>query len=102
MGSSDRSGDARTPARTRSRRGHDPPHGGVPAGVTWLMVACCAGPALIAAGTVAVIGIVLGNVWAIAASGLLVGFAAINVVRRAGFARALTRMWPPGPSDRGR
>lgn len=51
-----------------------------------LIVACCAGPALFAAGTLVAIGVVTRSPWALAAAGLL-----------AYFAYALTaRRWPRG------
>ncbi|MEU0118654.1 hypothetical protein ABZ137_34490 [Streptomyces bobili] len=50
-------------------------------GAALLMIACCAGPALMAAGAVAGIGGFLGNPWVIAAAVLVLAAAVTAAVR---------------------
>lgn len=64
----------------RSGKSNKPPFAA--AGMMALMVVCCAGPALLAAGTLAAIGGALRNPWAIAAAGLLAYFAFALTARR--------------------
>ncbi len=100
MPAANRSPAERVPAVTASRRGSGLSGLGVPVTVGLVMLACCAGPALLAAGALVAIGGILGSPWAFAAAGLLVLFAAVNVARRACFVRALTRPKRPGPPGR--
>nr|WP_179367770.1 hypothetical protein [Streptomyces albidoflavus] len=51
-------------------------------GAALLMIACCAGPALIAAGALGTIGGFLGNPWVIAAAVLILAAAVTAAVRR--------------------
>lgn len=51
-------------------------------GAALLMIACCAGPALLAAGALGAIGGFLGNPWVIAAAVLVLAAAVTTVVRR--------------------
>ncbi|OEV03124.1 hypothetical protein [Streptomyces oceani] len=51
-------------------------------GAAVLMIVCCAGPALIAAGALAGIGAFLGNPWVIAAAVVLLVATVTAVVRR--------------------
>lgn len=50
-------------------------------GATLLVIICCAGPTLLAAGAFAGVGGVLGNPWVIAAGALLLMAAVITVIR---------------------
>jgi mercuric ion transport protein len=51
-------------------------------GAALLVIVCCAGPALIAAGVLGAIGGVLGNPWMIAAAIVVLVAAVTTVVRR--------------------
>ncbi|PND53847.1 hypothetical protein [Rhodococcus sp. ENV425] len=50
-------------------------------GAALLMIACCAGPALIAAGALGAVGGILGNPWVIAAAVLALAAAVTAVIR---------------------
>jgi hypothetical protein len=68
------------------RRDQEPSHAGMAAvgigGAAVLMIVCCAGPALIAAGALAGIGGFLGNPWVIAAAAVVLVAAVTAVIRR--------------------
>ncbi|GAA3137029.1 hypothetical protein GCM10010530_66550 [Kribbella aluminosa] len=65
-----------------------------------LMIVCCAGPVLIAAGALAGVGGLLGNPWVIAAAGFLVVAAVTAVVRRRRAGR--DECCPPTEADKNR
>lgn len=56
------------------------------------MIICCAGPALIAAGTLAAIGAIIGNPWAIGAAGMLVLTAVALTTKRRRFRDAVAAL----------
>lgn len=65
-----------------------------------LMVVCCAGPALIAAGTLAAIGAIIGNPWAFGAAGMLVLTAIALTTKRRRFKDAVAALGRESPPPR--
>lgn len=92
------------PAIHRSPRpGHEPSGTGMAAagiGAALVLIICCAGPALIAAGALGAIGGFLGNPWMIAAAVLVLVTAVTAVVRRRRLGR--DACCPPGKRARSR
>ncbi|MFF4544016.1 hypothetical protein [Streptomyces sp. NPDC001435] len=70
----------RSPRRDRESSGLGMAAAGI--GAALLILVCCAGPALVAAGVLGALGGFLGNPWVIAAAALLLLTAVTAVVRR--------------------
>lgn len=66
-------------------------------GAALLAIVCCAGPALIASGTLGALGAFLGNPWVIAAAVLLLAGAVTAVIRHRRSRRGACR--PPAPGE---
>lgn len=84
----------RPPGRNNEPSGASTAAAGI--GIALLMIACCALPVLIAGGTLAGIGGLLGNPWLIAAAVVLVAAAITAIVRRRRLGRDACR--PPTES----
>ncbi len=89
----------RPPGRDQESFGTGMVTAGIGAGL--LMIVCCAGPVLIAAGALAGLGGFLGNPWVIAAAIVVLAAVASAVTRRHRLGRAACRP-PAGPLHKDR